>query len=115
MFWHEAELLIRKAMERGDLGKFSEVERMLKEGNALLWISADGVAVTHLEIVESGKVCTIVACGGLGIVRGISAIHDIENYAREMGCKSVRIMGRKGWAKVLTDYRTTKIVLEKEL
>ena len=39
----------------------------------------------------------------------------IETYASAAGCACVRIMGRKGWARALPTYRTTRIVLEKEL
>jgi hypothetical protein len=47
--------------------------------------------------------------------RWIGLIGKIEEFARAEGCSSTRIMGRKGWARVLTSYRTKRIVLEKEL
>ena len=108
-------------------------------GDALLWLAIaredgrerpDGngahiqaAAVTELHATEWRKACVIVACGGRGPRSGAGAgmaawlplLAGIETYARAAGCASVRIMGRKGWARALPTYRTTRIVLEKEL
>jgi hypothetical protein len=61
------------------------------------------------------KVCVIVACGGSDMPRWLHLIEKIEDFARAEGCAATRIIGRKGWARVLAQYRTTRIVLEKEL
>jgi hypothetical protein len=42
-------------------------------------------------------------------------LEGIESYARASGCAAVRIMGRRGWARVLDGYRTKRIILEKDL
>ena len=47
--------------------------------------------------------------------RWIGLIEKIEEFARAEGCSATRIMGRKGWARVLTSYQTKRIVLEKDL
>ena len=47
--------------------------------------------------------------------RWIGLIEKIEEFARAEGCSATRIMGRKGWARVLASYRTKRIVLEKDL
>ena len=39
----------------------------------------------------------------------------IEPIARSMSCDRMIITGRKGWEKVLTDYRLTAVKLMKEL
>lgn len=99
-------------------------------------------AVTELHRTEWRKVCVIVACGApSGCLRGsrlshpsswaavsraadsraadmrrwIGLIEKIEEFARAEGCSATRIMGRKGWARVLASYRTKRIVLEKDL
>jgi hypothetical protein len=94
-------------------------------------------AVTELHRTEWRKVCVIVACGApsgrspasgrlrpssraaasraLDMRRWIGLIEKIEEFARAEGCSATRIMGRKGWARVLTSYQTKRIVLEKDL
>ena len=34
----------------------------------------------------------------------LSLIPDLEDFAREHGCKAIRMQGRKGWARVLPSY-----------
>jgi hypothetical protein len=47
--------------------------------------------------------------------RWIGLLERIEEFARTEGCEATRIIGRKGWARVLTSYQTKRIVLEKDL
>jgi hypothetical protein len=47
--------------------------------------------------------------------RWIGLLERIEEFARAEGCEATRIIGRKGWARVLTSYQTKRIVLEKDL
>jgi len=99
-------------------------------------------AVTELHRTEWRKVCVIVACGApsgrlrasgfshpssraaasrtavsrtVDMRRWIGLIEKIEEFARAEGCSATRIMGRKGWARVLTSYQTKRLVLEKDL
>ena len=47
--------------------------------------------------------------------RWIRLLQGIEDFARAEGCSATRIIGRKGWARVLRSYQAKRIVLEKEL
>jgi hypothetical protein len=40
---------------------------------------------------------------------------QIEDWARAEGAALVRIMGRPGWARVLSGYSVTNVVLERQL
>lgn len=107
-------------MERGDLGRFDDVESDVLDGRALLWLAwiwpnIRGAAVTRIERTEKSKVCVIIACGGEGMTEWLHVIKQIEDYARNEGCDCVRIFGRKGWLRALPDYSAPKIVLEKRL
>jgi len=42
-------------------------------------------------------------------------IQDIEKHAKKIGCVAIQVKGRKGWAKVLSTYKTKQITLEKRL
>jgi hypothetical protein len=118
--WPHVRALIYAAMKRGDLSSFRPVEASVLAGDALLWLAWDGThiqaaAVTELHQTEWRKVCVVVACGGAGMRAWIPLLDGIEAYARAAGCTAVRIMGRKGWMRLLGDYRVKRIVLEKDL
>ena len=119
LIWTKVKGWIKAAMERGDLGKFDCVEHDVLSGQSLLWVSFSGqiemAAVTQVSLTEKSKVCTIIATGGQGLESCVSGIKQIEQYAKAEGCDAVRIFGRKGWQRVLKDYRAPKVLLEKRL
>jgi hypothetical protein len=141
LVWPPVRSLIFAAMKRGDLSSFGAVEDSVLRGDALLWLAlscedGDGVridaaAVTELHQTEWRKVCVVVACGApsgrlrassradasraTDMRRWIGLLERIEEFARAEGCEATRIIGRKGWARVLTSYQMKRIVLEKDL
>lgn len=114
--WH----LIYESMKRGDFGAFKPVEDDVLNGDALLWLATDGenvaaACVTQITQSEWRKVCSFVALGGIGIERWFGLLPEIEAYAKAEGCHSMRVVGRKGWARLLPTYQEHRVVLEKEL
>ena len=62
-------------------------------------------------------VCKIIlgACHtGLG-ARTAANIATVERWARGIGCDAIQIEGRRGWAKVYTDYEEVYTTFQKEL
>ncbi len=119
-FWPYTSSLIRRAIERGGLSRFDDVERDILAGASLLWLAWDGravaaAAVTQLAVTDAGKVCILVACGGTRMRRWLPLLAAIETYARSEMCALVRILGRKGWMRVLSQYQAQRIILEKKL
>ena len=114
-FWPHARGLIKAAIEATDLSSFDDIERDVLDGNQLLWLAwsdrIEAAATTHL----SNKVCTIVACSGHQRERWVPLFAQIETYAKNEGCRCIRIFGRKGWERVLDGYRVEHVVLEKDL
>jgi hypothetical protein len=138
--WPSVRSLIFAAMKRGDLSSFGSVEDSVLRGDALLWLALsyedgegvriDAAALTELHRTEWRKVCVVVACGAPSRLRAsgqaaasrvsdmrrwIRLLDGIEDFARAEGCSATRIIGRKGWARVLTSYQAKRIVLEKDL
>lgn len=112
--------LLREATARTGLSAFSEIERDILSGAALVWIAWDGSAIaaaasTSLQRTDVGKVCVITACAGAKMARWLPLIRIIEAYARDEGCGCVRIFGRKGWTRVLEGYRQSHAVIDKSL
>jgi len=101
-------------------GDFASVEQGVLSGPDQLWIAHEGAsilasAITSLGIINDEKVCTIVACAGGGWKQFGHFIDDLEKFAKDEGCTSVRINGRSGWGRVLRGYDVRSVVLRKEL
>jgi hypothetical protein len=119
-FWPYAASLIKSAMEKGRLSDFAAVERDVLAERALLWLAWNGetskaAAVTELGVANGEKFCTIVACGGHDRGQWLHLIEGLEAYGKAEGCAAIRIYGRRGWLKLLPEYRTTRVLLEKKL
>jgi hypothetical protein len=120
LFWPYASPRIRAAMRKGRLTNYADVERAVLDGGALLWIAWNGetikaAAVTELSAANGERFCTIVACGGSDRGQWLPLIANLERYARAQGCKAMRIFGRRGWSKLLPNYRTARVLLEKDI
>ena len=119
-FWPHVAPLIRTAMERGAITDFRDVADAVFTGRALVWIAWDGMAikaaaVTQLSTAGGARFCTIVACGGNGRNEWMPLLAGLERYAKTENCKAMRIFGRRGWERVLPDYKPARVLLEKEL
>lgn len=44
-----------------------------------------------------------------------NTIKPIEAQAKQWGCSSIQVKGRTGWQRVLKDYQTVQITLERKL
>jgi hypothetical protein len=118
--WPHVSALLKAACYRTGLNAFADIEADILAGRSLLWIawngcSVESAAATILINSEIGKVCVITACGGSDMKRWLPLIDQIETYARDEGCRRVRIYGRKGWLHVLEGYEERHIIMDKEL
>ena len=119
-FWPQVDSLIKRAIIRGGLSDFAEIESAVHAGGMLLWIAWDGqkiaaAAITQLGLINGIKCGTIIACAGQEFKRWEHLHFDLEDHFRAEGCSVSRVLGRPGWAKQLDDYRLKAIVLEKAL
>ncbi len=119
-FWPHVRGLILGAIARTGLSHTRDVEASILSGRSLLWITWDGQAIdaaaaTEIVANDLGKVCVLVACGGRNRRRWFPMLGKIEVYAKAEGCSCVRILGRRGWARLLKSYAARHVVLEKRL
>lgn len=117
--WPKAKHLIKSAIEYTGLSEFADIEKQVLAGEQILWLAysdhVEAAATTHL-IKTSGKpVCVLTACSGHNRERWLPLFERIEKYAQNEGCKCVRIYGRKGWERVLKNYRVEHVILERAL
>lgn len=99
-----------------------EIRRDLRTAAKQLWGYQQegrvvGIAVTQILNTPRGDACewyAVISDGGTA--EQFEAVkHEIEKWARSMGCSYMRLQGRRGWLKRMKDYRQTGIVMEKEL
>lgn len=85
-----------------------------------LWVLVDvdkrivAACTTSLQPARRGLACRVVACGGS---KGDweRCISRIEDYARGEGCYKMKVDGRDGWGRVLSDYHPVRVSFEKGL
>jgi hypothetical protein len=114
--WPHAKHLIRCAIEHTGLSEFDPVERDVLDGKQLLWLAWNGQEIEAAAATQlTGKVCVLTACAGHNRERWIPLFAQIEKYAKDEGCSTMRIYGRKGWERVLDGYHVEHVILEKAL
>ena len=107
---------IERAISKVGVSEFAPIEKDILSGRSLLWLAYDGLIVHAAAVTElADNICTIVACGGENLPQFLPLLSDLEQFARNEGCKAVRIVGRKGWVRILKDYKTKAIILERPL
>jgi len=116
-YWDEFSRHVYRLERLGHLGA-EELRADLKERKRQLWgYHVDGriigIAITRV----TPNTCEIVGAAGTSTARGqIQELYEhIERWARENGRIRMRVIGRKGWLRVIAGYTQTGIVMEKDL
>lgn len=117
--WPHVSDKIRAAVERTGLSSFADIEADVLSGLQLVWVAWDGkdilAAATTQLVKPAEKVCVLTACAGYDRERWMPLFAKIEQYAKDEGCSTMRIFGRRGWERVLDGYRVEHVILEKAL
>jgi hypothetical protein len=118
--WDKARPYICAAIDRTEFLDSKAVQADVYQGKAILWLAADGTEVIGAGITQkfhqAGKhVCEIIAWGAKDQARCAPLLRTIEAFAIAEGCTCVRLVGRKGWARHLTDYSVKALIMEKAL
>tara|TARA_Y100000310_G_scaffold293683_1_gene323455 strand:- start:1375 stop:1779 length:405 start_codon:yes stop_codon:yes gene_type:complete len=119
--WPDVRDFINEAIDAGErLYPERHYYEACARGDMQLWISLDGetckqATITKIYNYPLKRRCTIVCCGGEGMADWINNIIQIEQWARESGCNSIQLTGRKGWGRVLKDWDKQGSIIGKEL
>ncbi len=112
------------ALNNGKMS-YDDVLEMYRKRMCQLWMMVRdkvivGAVVSEIVNYVSGKkVLRLLVCGSdtnttlagrLEIGMGV-----MEGFARDEGCSSVLIEGRRGWGRVLPEYHEVSTMFEKEL
>lgn len=112
-----------KRFEKQGEASAERIRYLAEQREAQVWTFDDGgkvhgVLVTQVQDTTNGRRLLIwVAVGSSPDLRDeiSEALSVLEPWGREIGCNRVRIVGRKGWSKVMPDFREVGRVLEKRL
>ncbi len=98
-----------------------EVFLELQSGVMQLWVAKDGEKIiaamtTKLVVYPAGKILMIMHMGGKWDASFKHYLPRLKQFGKAHECKALRIIGRKGWERVLKEHLTAKAVLmESEL
>lgn len=121
--WPHVARMIGDATARSN-GRFTpaHIRRFLLERRMQLWAAHDGeaihaVCVTEIVTWPTGlKEGALVLAGGADAKGWIRTMQEtLEAWAADAGCRALRVRGRRGWQRLLTDYRWTGVTLEKAI
>src|SRR5512139_3417276 len=94
-----------KPITKFGVSDFADIERDVLEGRDLLWVAYDGPeVVSALTTALVGDSCEIVVCAGKPLNECLPLLEVIEQYGRKHNKRVMRIIGRKGWQRILKDY-----------
>ena len=112
---------------RGHLERFArktgeitpeQVRKGAADSNLQVWGLQDaeavhGVVVTEVSETAAGLICTVrIACGGARVAMQERLLNAIGEWAREIGCHAVKIVGRRGWLRRFPRFKQTAVVME---
>jgi hypothetical protein len=117
--WPHVRALAGLALDRTDLGSLADLDADVLSGRALLWVISgekiECAGVTEIHRTQHSKVCFIRAFGGKHHKKWKHLLSGIEEFARAEDCDVVRWIGRKGWARILPEYRVAGVVMERRI
>jgi len=90
------------------------------EGEMQLWVAVDGdellaSMVTQIVNYPRKRIMRIISIAGKSMEEWIEYMPIIEDWALEHGCVSLECWGRKGWLKVLKDWKCSYHIITKDL
>jgi hypothetical protein len=119
--WEKVEehLLRMAPHSEGELEPDDFFEALI-EGDMQLWLAIENkdiVAsmVTQIVPYPRKRVLRIISIGGDEMDKWIHQLPMVEDWALTMGCTSLECWGRKGWLKVLKDWKCSYHIITKDL
>lgn len=101
--WIDIQRLLGKAVERGG-NSWSDVRQKLEDGRAQLWFAVTDKPVAAMVTKIDGDTLEVWLAGGAVLSGAVPFLETAIAASREAGTTNGRIVGRKGWARVLAPY-----------
>lgn len=123
LYWHRIEWLLKPVMERPEVDNtLKDVQQFLKSGSMQAWhVDWHAVVITAIQPFGADpqrptkRVCQVVYCAGHGMETWLEpVVEELKDWAGSMECDVLRMSGRRGWARVLPEFKETCRTLEIE-
>lgn len=108
--------LIKALKIGGNSHNPADIWEAVREGRMQAFQKGQSVTVTEVMAYPQKRVMNVVlAVGNMDEVLGL--IPEMEDFAKQHGCSSIRMFGRKGWAKVLPNigWKSPGVIYEKAI
>lgn len=119
--WNEVAPILDHPRVLNEWATISSVYSKLINAKADLWVYSKPIKAALVACIKTKldgsrvyKVELMASPDGADMAWS-DMIKEIEKHAKAIGCVSMRVQGRKGWQRALSEYRTKQVVLEKEL
>lgn len=97
------EPLLDRAVKRGG-NKWPEVVAALKSGHAQLWLTMNPHPVAAMVTRIDGDTLEVWLAGGAVLAGSVPFLETAIEASKAAGTTNGRIVGRKGWVRVLQSY-----------
>ena len=118
--WNDVKDLIAKTND--EILNEEDILEYLKTGYYILWIATepDSDAIVGAMTIEYSyypryKMCRVVTIAGERMSDWIEDLYMLEDWAKAQGCAYMDMYARRGWKKVLKEYKEDCILLRKKL
>jgi hypothetical protein len=101
--WSRTVDLLDKAVSAGGYD-WCEVSEDLLSGRAQLWLTLDPVPVAAMVTRRDGDTLEVWLAGGAVLRTSVPFLETAIRAAQDDGATNGRIIGRKGWQRVLRSY-----------
>lgn len=118
--WSDVEPLLAEACSysNGAYTPKGVVDEMAEGRFRMIALADDHVRAIMVVCVEKYPGLNVLLCvlaSGENLKDWIPYEQDLDDFGRTYGCARVRMIGRKGLAKMLPHWRLTAIMLEREI
>lgn len=121
-FWHLCAPLIDKAIQSTECDFDIDdiyIQALEKRCQIWVWIENDEIIacfVTVISIFPKRKICSIPLIGGKGLRAWRNGVDEgIGVWAKNQGCTRLEGYARKGWLRILTNWKIGSTTIRREL
>lgn len=121
VIWDSVRELVAKTND--EVLNDDDVKNFLLDGSYTLWVAIDedsrkvvAAMTTEFAYYPRNKVCRVVTIGGERMNEWMEeGLTKVEGWATTQGCNYIDMYGRRGWIKVLPDWKEDSVLLRKRL
>jgi hypothetical protein len=119
--WEQVEPLLERIAPHteGEL-EADDYIHPISQGHMQLWVATENgkvhsAMVTQIVPYPQKKVLRIISIAGSEFDRLYTYKDMVESFALNCGCTALEMWGRKGWKKLLPDWKDSYVVFTKDL